>query len=137
MVLGITRELIGARIAKELRDGMYVNLGMGLPGYVSNFIPEGMDSQALAYSNKFKEACQLLKSVSIEIPGEHWAQLALFLMNAFQGEKSKALEIVTEEFVIAMKGDPWFAIWTADSYAIMDLKEEELNLLCNRIARRC
>jgi 3-oxoacid CoA-transferase subunit B len=39
---GLPRELIAMRVARELRDGMYVNLGIGLPTLVSNFVPEGM-----------------------------------------------------------------------------------------------
>lgn len=37
------RELIARRIAKELKDGYYVNLGIGIPTLVSNFIPPGME----------------------------------------------------------------------------------------------
>ncbi len=37
------REIIVRRIAQELRDGFYVNLGIGLPTQVANFIPAGMD----------------------------------------------------------------------------------------------
>jgi 3-oxoacid CoA-transferase subunit B len=39
----LSRELIALRAAKELSEGMYVNLGIGLPTLVSQFIPEGME----------------------------------------------------------------------------------------------
>ena len=39
----LTREQIAQRIAKELRDGYYVNLGIGVPTLVANYIPPGMD----------------------------------------------------------------------------------------------
>jgi 3-oxoacid CoA-transferase subunit B len=40
-----TREQMAERAAKELRDGFYVNLGIGIPTLVSNFIPKGMRVQ--------------------------------------------------------------------------------------------
>ena len=39
----LTREKVATRVAKELRDGFYVNLGIGLPTLVANYLPPGVD----------------------------------------------------------------------------------------------
>ena len=39
----LSKEQIAQRIAKELRDGYYVNLGIGIPTLVANYIPEGIN----------------------------------------------------------------------------------------------
>jgi 3-oxoacid CoA-transferase subunit B len=38
-----TRDQLAQRAAKELRDGFYVNLGIGIPTLVANYIPAGME----------------------------------------------------------------------------------------------
>jgi len=43
MKSGLSRELIAVRAARELKDGYYVNLGIGLPTLVSSFVPEGIE----------------------------------------------------------------------------------------------
>lgn len=40
--MALSREQIASRIARELEDGMFVNLGIGIPTLVANYIPKGM-----------------------------------------------------------------------------------------------
>ncbi|NVK43101.1 MAG: CoA transferase subunit B [Oceanospirillaceae bacterium] len=41
--MALSREQIAMRVARELQDGYYVNLGIGIPTLVANYVPEGME----------------------------------------------------------------------------------------------
>ena len=41
--MALTREQIAKRVAMELQDGYYVNLGIGIPTLVANYIPKGIE----------------------------------------------------------------------------------------------
>lgn len=41
--MGLSREQIAQRIARECKDGQYINLGIGIPTLVANYIPQGIN----------------------------------------------------------------------------------------------
>lgn len=40
--INLAKEIIAKRVAKEFKDGQLINLGIGLPGLVANYIPDGV-----------------------------------------------------------------------------------------------
>ncbi|WP_076419502.1 3-oxoacid CoA-transferase subunit B [Colwellia sp. UCD-KL20] len=41
--MALSREQLAQRVAQELQDGFYVNLGIGIPTLVANYVPEGIE----------------------------------------------------------------------------------------------
>jgi 3-oxoacid CoA-transferase subunit B len=41
--MALTREQLAQRVAQELQDGYYVNLGIGIPTLVANYVPKGIE----------------------------------------------------------------------------------------------
>ncbi len=98
------REFIAKRVAQELRDGYYVNLGIGLPTLVVNYIPPGMDV--------------ILQSENGLLGIGPWP---------YEGEEDPDLVSAGKETVTEIPGASYFS--SADSFAMIRGGHIDLSIL--------
>src|SRR5213595_3255421 len=99
-----TREQMAERAAQELRDGFYVNLGIGIPTLVSNYIPAGM---------------------SVQLQSENG--MLGFGPFPFEGEEDPDLINAGKQTVTELKGTSYFS--SADSFAMIRGGHIDLSIL--------
>jgi tetratricopeptide (TPR) repeat protein len=87
----------------------------------------------LAYAHRYEEAYKLFGLIGKDAPETIWAKLGAFFMFALQDKKAEALQIVTEEFKRLAKEDEMFPVWMAESYALINEKNEAIDWLENGV----
>ena len=86
-------------------------------------------AKALAYNLSIEEALEMFELIDKETPNTIWSQLSVFFSNALQKKKVEALQSVTEEVKKMFQNDEMFPIWMAESYSLIDEKEEAIKWL--------
>lgn len=81
----------------------------------------------MAIYHNYEEAFKLLDHIEEEFPETVWAQLGVFFKFSLQNKKSEALQTLPEAFKILMKKDEMFPIWMAESYSLINEKNEAIN----------
>ena len=79
--MALDKNGIAKRIAQELRDGWYVNLGIGIPTLVANFIPEGIEVE-------FQSENGILGMGPFPVEGEEDAEPLADAVRAVGGKRS-------------------------------------------------
>ena len=86
-----------------------------------------------AYARRYEEAYKLFNQIEQEFSKTVWATLGSFFKFALQNKKSEALQSVTEELKSLMKGEEMYAIFMAESYALINEKNEAIDWLENGV----
>lgn len=60
----LTREQMAARVAHDIPEGAYVNLGMGLPTLVANFLPRDIDLGVLNVGSEGVSVVDMVEGLS-------------------------------------------------------------------------
>ena len=87
----------------------------------------------LAYTQNYEEAFKLLNQIEVQSPKTVWAQLGSFFKFSLQNKKPEALQTLPEEFKSLMKEDEMFPIWMAESYSLINEKNEAIDWLENGV----
>ncbi len=87
-------------------------------------------AKALAYAQHYEEARALFDLI---IKDEPWANLSSFFNFALQKKKSEARQTLTEEFLKRMREDELFPIWIAESFALINQKDEAIDWIENGV----
>jgi TolB-like protein len=86
-------------------------------------------SKILAYGNRIDEACKLIDQFSDMADDVHFAKLGVIFKYALEGKEEKVLELYTEELKNLLRGDEFYGVWVAESYALINHKQEALEWL--------
>lgn len=84
-------------------------------------------AKGLAYAQNFEEAFKLFDKIEEESPDSVWSTLGSFFKFALQNKKSEALQNISADFKSIMKEDEMFPIWMAESYSLINEKNEAIN----------
>ncbi len=63
----LDKDGIARRIAKEVKDGYYVNLGIGIPTLVANYVPDGIDVEFQSENGVLGMGPFLMKEMKMRI----------------------------------------------------------------------
>jgi non-specific serine/threonine protein kinase len=87
----------------------------------------------LAYARRYEEAYKLFDQIEQEFSKTVWARLGLFSKFSLQNKKSEALQTVTEELKSLVKGEEMYTIFMAESYALINEKNEAIDWIENGV----